>query len=210
VSSRLALLALAALLVGPPRAGAQTPPEVVAADPRQVVGAPLGAPLEGPTLDRNTLATAGLLRCPVCQGLSVADSPSALALKMKAQVRELLAQGYTEEQILAYFERSYGQFVRLEPPLRGINWLVWLAPVLALALGGWVITRVLARGQAPAPGEPAAAPPATPADPALERYLARARALARGKDDSAERIVDKEGGGASPRRPEDDEPDPQA
>ena len=43
-------------------------------------------------------------------------------------MRELLAAGYDQEQILAYFERSYGEFVRLEPPLRGVNWLVWLAP----------------------------------------------------------------------------------
>ncbi len=54
---------------------------------------------------------------------------------MKARVRELLAAGYDEEQILAYFERSYGEFVRLEPPRRGINWLVWLAPPLALWAG---------------------------------------------------------------------------
>ena len=51
-------------------------------------------------------------------------------------MRELLAAGYDEEQILAYFERSYGEFVRLEPPLRGVNWLVWIAPVVGLLLGG--------------------------------------------------------------------------
>ena len=66
----------------------------------------------------------------------MADSPATMAVSMKAQVKELLAQGYDQEQILAYFENSYGEFVRLEPPLRGVNWLVWLGPVLALAAGG--------------------------------------------------------------------------
>jgi cytochrome c-type biogenesis protein CcmH len=78
---------------------------------------------------------ASLLRCPVCQGMSVADSPSTVALDMKAQVRELLARGYSEEQILSYFERSYGEFVLLKPKFRGVNALVWVLPLLALLIG---------------------------------------------------------------------------
>ncbi len=80
----------------------------------------------GEALLARTEDVAGLLRCPVCQGLSVADSPATMAVNMKAQVREMLAAGYDQEQILAYFEHSYGEFVRLQPPLRGVNWLVWL------------------------------------------------------------------------------------
>jgi cytochrome c-type biogenesis protein CcmH len=55
----------------------------------------------------------------------------------------MLAAGYDQEQILAYFEHSYGEFVRLQPPLRGVNWLVWLGPLLALAAGGFFVTRAL-------------------------------------------------------------------
>jgi cytochrome c-type biogenesis protein CcmH len=128
-------------------------------------------------LDACTKATAALLRCPVCQGLSVNDSPAPLAVKMRSQVRELHGKGYTEEQVLAYFEKSYGQFVRLEPPLSGINWLVWLAPVLGLALGGWLVLRVLSRGAGPAGAAPQQA--GGQPDPELEAYLERARALAR-------------------------------
>jgi cytochrome c-type biogenesis protein CcmH/NrfF len=50
----------------------------------------------------------------VCQSLSVADSPATMALNMKAQVREMLATGYNQDQILAYFERSYGECDRLD------------------------------------------------------------------------------------------------
>jgi cytochrome c-type biogenesis protein CcmH len=150
-------------------------------DPREVVGAPRGTALSGAALDARTEEVSALLRCPVCQGLSVADSPASMATNMKARVRELLAAGYDEEQILAYFERSYGEFVRLEPPRRGINWLVWLAPPAAL-LGGLVLVRRTMRRAAP----PAAATDGVPArdtlpaDPVLARNVLRVREQAYG------------------------------
>jgi cytochrome c-type biogenesis protein CcmH len=137
-----------------------------AGDPRAVVGAPRGRALTGAELDAHTKAVASLLRCPVCQGLSVADSPSTTAQKMKGQVREMLAVGYDQDQILAYFETSYGAFVRLEPPLRGVNWLVWLAPVLGLAAGGGVVAWAL-RGPRREPAA-AVAPTRPPANDAGE------------------------------------------
>jgi cytochrome c-type biogenesis protein CcmH len=90
-------------------------------------------------LDRRTNEVASLLRCPVCQGLSVADSPSTMAQDMKHQVREFLARGYTEEQILGYFEKSYGQFVLLKPKFSGVSTLVWLLPIAALIFGAVVV-----------------------------------------------------------------------
>jgi cytochrome c-type biogenesis protein CcmH len=118
---------------------AQEPELPPAPEASEVVGPPRGQPLSGPELDARTDEVAGLLRCPVCQGLSVGDSPAGMAQKMKLQVRELVAAGYDEEQILNYFERSYGEFVRLEPPLRGVNWIVWLAPLGGLLLGSAVV-----------------------------------------------------------------------
>ena len=114
-----------------PAANAQTQ----VPDAAQFVGAPKGQPLTGETLDRRTNEISTLLRCPVCQGLAVADSPAEMAVNMKRQVRDLLARGYTEEQILSYFEQSYGQFVLLKPKFEGINRLVWLLPLAALIIG---------------------------------------------------------------------------
>src|SRR5688500_3967842 len=101
----------------------------------QLIGKPAQTPLSGAALEQRTEEVSALLRCPVCQGMSVADSPAEMAVNMKNQVRELLSWGYSEDQIISYFEKSYGQFVRLEPPRRGINWVVWLGPLLALILG---------------------------------------------------------------------------
>jgi cytochrome c-type biogenesis protein CcmH len=149
-------------------------------DPREVVGAPRGAPLSGAALDERTEEVGGLLRCPVCQGLSVADSPATMATKMKARVKELLAEGYDEEQILAYFERSYGEFVRLEPARRGINWLVWIAPPIALVAGLLFVRRAMRRPAVPAPTDDVPGRGALPSDPVLARNVLRIREQAYG------------------------------
>jgi cytochrome c-type biogenesis protein CcmH len=150
-------------------------------DAQQVVGSPRGTSLTGVALDRRTAEVAALLRCPVCQGLSVADSPSVMAQDMKGQVRDLLGRGYDEEQILTYFETSYGQFVRLEPKKSGVNWLVWLAPLAALLLGIGVIFITLRR--APPPKKPVAEASAVSTGPELAAYLNRVRELADGKQE---------------------------
>ncbi|GAC1435539.1 MAG: cytochrome c-type biogenesis protein CcmH [Thermoanaerobaculia bacterium] len=106
-----------------------------APDASTFIGAPKGQPLNGPQLEAQTARVASLLRCPVCQGMSIADSPSEMAVNMKRQVHELLARGYTEDQILESFEHSYGQFVLLKPKFQGMNALVWMLPIVILAVG---------------------------------------------------------------------------
>jgi len=170
---RLALLLAAALSAGAGHAAAQDLPT----DPRPLVGAPRGQARQGAALEAATNELAAVLRCPVCQGLSVADSPTDLARNMKRQVHEMLAAGYDREQVLAYFEASYGEFVRLKPPLRGVNWLVWVAPALGLLAGGFVVARALRR---PATAVEQKAAPASVDDPALQPYLLRVRELAYG------------------------------
>ena len=59
-------------------------------DAAQFVGQPQDTPLAGAQLTRRTNEVSALLRCPVCQGMAVADSPAEMAVNMKAQVRELL------------------------------------------------------------------------------------------------------------------------
>jgi cytochrome c-type biogenesis protein CcmH len=186
VKAAVLLFALAApaALAAQPTAPSPAAPSgaELAADARAILGAPGGPALTGAELEARTQEVSALLRCPVCQGLSVADSPSSSAQNMKRQIRDLLAAGYDGPQVMAYFESSYGEFVRLEPPLRGINWLVWLAPALALVGGGFVLARMTRRREAaPAAVAPApAAEPAAPVDPVLEKYRARVRALAYG------------------------------
>ena len=123
-------------------------------DAAQFVGAPQGTPITGARLDDRTNEVSALLRCPVCQGMAVADSKAEMAVNMKAQVRELLERGYTEEQILKYFELSYGQFVLLQPKFEGINTMVWLLPVIALVIGGALVFLKLRKLEKPRPATP--------------------------------------------------------
>jgi cytochrome c-type biogenesis protein CcmH len=141
-------------------------------DAAQFVGQPQGAPIAGEQLRARTDEVSALLRCPVCQGMAVADSKAEMAVNMKEQVRELLSRGYTEEQILRYFELSYGQFVLLEPKFEGVTSLVWLLPLIALAIGGAIVFVKLRKLEA-APAAPVASAPPSADDP----YLARVRDL---------------------------------
>jgi len=134
-------------------------------DAAQFVGPPKGTPIAGDALFQRTNEVGRLLRCPVCQGMSIADSPAEMAVNMKGQVRELLARGYTEEQILKYFELSYGEFVLLRPKSR----VLWVLPLLALVLGA-VVVFIKLRKLEGAPVPPTANhQPRTTDDPYLDR-----------------------------------------
>lgn len=144
-------------------------------DAEQFVGPPQGTPVTGDALYKRTHEVGGLLRCPVCQGMAVSDSPSEMAINMKGQVRELLARGYTEEQILRYFELSYGQFVLLRPKMEGVTSMVWILPVLALVLGAGVVFFKIRKLEKLPPPAAATQQPTTD-DP----YLSRVRDLVGG------------------------------
>jgi cytochrome c-type biogenesis protein CcmH len=81
---------------------------------------------------------ASQLRCPVCQGLSIADSPSDLSTQMKDLVREQLRAGKTPDEVKRYFIDKYGEWILLEPKPSGANLLVYLLPVGAV-IGGLVL-----------------------------------------------------------------------
>ncbi|HEX4745197.1 MAG TPA: cytochrome c-type biogenesis protein CcmH [Candidatus Limnocylindria bacterium] len=84
------------------------------------------------------------LRCPVCQGLSVADSPSESARQMRDLVAQRVAEGRTDAEIREEFRRSYGDWVFLAPETGGPAALMWLAPLLLVAAGlaiAWSRTR---------------------------------------------------------------------
>ena len=90
-------------------------------------------------LEARTKAVATQLRCPVCQGLSIQDSPSELSQQMKQIVRDQLRAGKSPEQVKAYFVSKYGEWILLEPPAHGMNLAVYLAPFILLLGGGTLI-----------------------------------------------------------------------
>lgn len=90
-------------------------------------------------LKERTHAIAAQLRCPVCQGLSLADSQSELSLQMRGVITEQLQAGKSEEQIIDYFVAKYGEWILLEPKAHGFNLIAYFLPLIMLAAGIAVI-----------------------------------------------------------------------
>ncbi len=95
-------------------------------------------------LEAQTTAVASTLRCPVCQGESLQDSPSDLARQMRDVVRDKLRAGETPDQVRAYFVSKYGEWILLEPTMTGLNVVLYVIPVL-LVIGGLVLVAFLVR-----------------------------------------------------------------
>ena len=169
---RPALGAETVAILGSPTGANNLDADVVA-----VLGNPEGAKPSDAVVTERSSDIASKLRCPVCQGVSIADSPSSMATKMRGQVRDLVAKGYGEEQVMSYFERSYGEFVRLEPPLRGLNTMLWILPGLVLLGGAWFVFRKASSpvSVTPTTGGAESARGAAEVDPELAKYLDRIR-----------------------------------
>lgn len=88
-----------------------------------------------PVLEARMLKIAAELRCLVCQNQTIADSHADLAIDLRQQVREMLQQGKTDQQIAAYMTERYGDFVLYRPPFKSTTALLWIGPGVLLVLG---------------------------------------------------------------------------
>lgn len=99
------------------------------------------------SLDDRVNEIAHQLMCPVCQGQSVAESNSNLAQDMRQIIRKQLEEGKTKEEVIAYFVNRYGETILASPPPKGVNWLLWVLPALAIVFGGFGIGIYLYKSQ---------------------------------------------------------------
>lgn len=92
---------------------------------------------DAPSFDREAAAKRieGELIAPCCFAQTVANHFSDVAERIKQQIRQMLAQGATEQQILDAYVRVYGERILAEPLARGFNWLAYLLPPLAVVAG---------------------------------------------------------------------------
>jgi cytochrome c-type biogenesis protein CcmH len=75
------------------------------------------------------------LRCLVCQNQTIADSSAGLAVDLKNQVREMVKTGQSQEEIVDYMVKRYGDFVLYRPPVKATTILLWVGPFLLLFIG---------------------------------------------------------------------------
>lgn len=139
-NARLAVLLLVAGLAGPGLALAVDDPSEMLHDPR---------------LEARAEAIGAQLRCLVCQNESIEASGADLARDLRHVVREQVAAGRSNQQIIDWMVQRYGDFIRLRPPLTAVTLLLWATPLLALAVGlaaAWAGLR--RRSDPPAPLDP--------------------------------------------------------
>jgi cytochrome c-type biogenesis protein CcmH len=99
------------------------------------------------TLAAQAHQIATTLRCPICEDLSVADSPAPLAGQMRQQITQELKAGKTADQIKQNFVASYGESVLLSPPHQGLGQIAYLLPIAVVAVGVAVAVFLLRGGR---------------------------------------------------------------
>jgi cytochrome c-type biogenesis protein CcmH len=94
------------------------------------------------------------LRCLVCQNESIAGSRADLAVDLRRQIREQIAAGKSNQDILTYMVDRYGDFVRYRPPLKPITWLLWFGPAILLVASSLALIMYLRRRNQRIPRDP--------------------------------------------------------
>lgn len=98
-----------------------------------------------PVLEARARALSAEFRCLVCQNQSIDGSSAPLARDLRILVRERLAAGDTDAQVVSFVVDRYGEFVLLTPRLSPATLILWGAPMLILLIGGALVMRILLR-----------------------------------------------------------------
>ena len=104
------------------------------------------APLaEDPLTEKRMQAISAELRCLVCQNQTIADSNADLANDFRREIRKLIGEGKSDNEILEFMVARYGDFVRYRPPVKGTTILLWAGPGVLLVIGLAVLVSYLRR-----------------------------------------------------------------
>jgi cytochrome c-type biogenesis protein CcmH len=107
-------------------------------------------PFADPALEADYQALIREVRCLVCQNQTIADSSAPLAADLRREIRELMADGASRDDVSQFLVERYGDFVLYRPPLQPTTWALWGAPVALCLLGLFVFARIVrARLQQP-------------------------------------------------------------
>lgn len=103
---------------------------------------------EDPLVEKRLVSISEELRCLVCQNESLAGSNADLAKDLRREIRGLIKQGRSDQEIMDFMVGRYGDFVRYRPPMKPTTWLLWGGPFLLLAIGVvWLIVYLRRRAR---------------------------------------------------------------
>ena len=139
------------------------------------------------TPEERVAAIAATLRCPTCQALSVAASPSSIARGMRQIIGEQVDQGRSDDEVRAFFVDRYGPWILLSPPSSGTGAVVWLLPVALVGAGTAAALRFARRRRTPP--LPLTAEATTRAESLYAAFRAGAPVPARGANGSSLRYA---------------------
>jgi cytochrome c-type biogenesis protein CcmH len=103
-------------------------------------------PLNDPLLEARAVAIGNELRCVVCQSESVEDSQADMARDLRRLVRDKIASGWSDRQVIDYVRARYGDFILLRPPVQANTILLWLSPLLIFGMAAGCMYGWLRRG----------------------------------------------------------------
>lgn len=113
-----------------------------------------GSVLAQEPTDDEVNSVAEHLNCPTCQSLNLSDCNTQTCVQWRDQIRDLLADGYSQQEVLDWYVARYGEQVLQEPLKRGIGLYVWLLPILGLLAGtiwlGVILKRWSTKKEVPA------------------------------------------------------------
>ncbi len=99
---------------------------------------------DDPVLNERYRSLIHEIRCPKCLNESIAESDAPVAADLRREVRRLMGEGSTDEEIKTFLSERYGEFVLYRPRVSQTTWALWAGPFVFLALGGIVFWRILA------------------------------------------------------------------
>jgi cytochrome c-type biogenesis protein CcmH len=110
---------------------------------------------DDPVLNERYRALIREIRCPKCLNENIAESKAPVAAELRREVRRLIGEGASDDEVKTFLASRYGVFVLYRPPITPTTLAVWAAPFVLLALGGFVFWRILAaRSDQPLDEEP--------------------------------------------------------
>jgi cytochrome c-type biogenesis protein CcmH len=90
---------------------------------------------DDPVIEQRLISISEEMRCLVCQNESLAGSRSDLANDLRREIRTLIKEGKSDDQIRSFMVERYGDFVLYRPPVKPITWLLWIGPFIILLIG---------------------------------------------------------------------------
>ena len=120
--------------------------------------------------DDEVNAIAKQLFCPVCENVPLDACPALSCIQWREMIRELIAQGWSEAEIIDYLVEEYGDEIVPLPPPRGFNWMLYIIPPVAILAGSFMFFKSLKSSkkdkQSPVEDQ-------QPPEPSTDKYVAR-------------------------------------